>query len=134
MNYYFLAFKRYADFSGRSRRKEYWYFTLFNILTFTLCLSLDLAMISSGSSMAIFSMTYSLASLIPGLAVTIRRLHDIGKSGWNLLLGLIPLVGAIILLIYYTTDSQPTTNRYGFNPKGSGGEEMIERIGVTRAF
>ncbi|MEM6805439.1 MAG: DUF805 domain-containing protein [Bacteroidota bacterium] len=134
MNYYFLAFKRYSDFSGRSRRKEYWYFILFNLLTFSLCLSLDLAMISAGSSMIIFSMTYMLASLIPGLSVGVRRLHDIGKSGWNILLVLIPLIGAIILIIYYATDSQAGSNRYGFNPKEDGEEEMIERIGVTRAF
>ncbi|MDW3651589.1 MAG: DUF805 domain-containing protein [Bacteroidia bacterium] len=136
MNYYLMAFKRYADFSGRSRRKEYWYFVLFNFLIYILLFAADMAIISNSSSagLGIFSGIYALATLIPSLAVAVRRLHDIGRSGWSILFGLIPLIGAILLLIWYTTDSQVGSNAYGLNPKDIGEDQLIEQIGGARAY
>ena len=135
MNYYLMALKRYADFSGRSRRKEYWYFVLFNFLIYIVLFAADMAIISNGSAgLGIFSGIYALATLVPSLAVAVRRLHDIGRSGWSILFGLIPLVGAILLLIWYTTDSQAGSNAYGLNPKDFGGDQLIEQIGEARAY
>jgi uncharacterized membrane protein YhaH (DUF805 family) len=115
MNYYLSVLKKYAVFSGRSQRAEYWYFFLFNVI-----ISIALAIISTviGDDSSILRMLYGLAVLIPGIAVSVRRLHDVGKSGWMLLIGLIPLIGAIWLLVLMVTDSNPGDNKYGPNPKG----------------
>ncbi|MEL6253733.1 MAG: DUF805 domain-containing protein [Bacteroidota bacterium] len=135
MNYYLMAFKRYADFSGRSRRKEYWYFVLFNLLVYIVLFAADMAIISSGSAgLGIFSGIYALATLIPSLAVAVRRLHDIGRSGWSILFGLIPVIGAVLLLIWYTTDSDAGSNAYGLNPKAIGEDQLIAKIGEARAY
>jgi len=114
MNYYLSVLKKYAIFSGRSQRAEYWYFFLFNII-----ISIVLGIISTvvGDDSSILGILYSLAVLIPGIAVSVRRLHDVGKSGWMLLIGLIPLIGAIWLLVLMVTDSNPGDNKYGPNPK-----------------
>jgi uncharacterized membrane protein YhaH (DUF805 family) len=106
----------YADFNGRARRKEYWMFVLFNFVV-SLVLGIVMGLISQTAANAV-SIIYTLALLLPGLSLGVRRLHDTGKSGWFMLIGLIPLVGAIILLIFYCLDSQPGTNEYGPNPKG----------------
>jgi len=122
MNWYIKVLKQYADFSGRARRTEYWMFTLFNIIIILALAGLMMAGMSSGSS-ALASLTsilycgYALAVLIPGLAVCVRRLHDIGKSGWNYLFVLIPFVGAIIVLVWFCQDSQMGENKWGANPK-----------------
>lgn len=114
MNYYLAVLKKYAVFSGRARRAEYWYFFLFNII-----ISVALIIITAviGDVFSILGLLYSLALLIPGLAVSVRRLHDVGKSGWMVLIGLIPLIGAIWLLVLMATDSNPGVNKYGPNPK-----------------
>lgn len=121
MEWYLLVFKRYAEFSGRSRRKEYWMFALINcIITwvpYLLGLGLLLPAPKLGMALLTLAIIYSLAMLIPGLAVSVRRLHDTGKTGWLLLIALIPIVGPIILLVFLCTDSQPTDNQYGPNPK-----------------
>lgn len=119
MKWYLQAFKKYADFNGRSRRKEYWMFTLFNILFGAVTMLLD---ISLGTTIGmypygIFYFLYALVILIPGLAVSVRRLHDVGKSGKMILLSFIPIVGAIWLLVLLVTDSNPGENEYGPNPK-----------------
>lgn len=116
MNYYLAVLKKYAVFSGRARRAEYWYFFLFNMI-----ISIVLGIISTiiGDRYGILGLVYCLAVLIPGIAVSIRRLHDIGKSGWMLLIGFIPLIGAIWLLVLMVTDSNPGENKYGPNPKGA---------------
>ncbi len=106
----------YADFNGRARRKEYWMFVLFNFVV-SLVLGIVMGLISQTAANAV-SIIYTLALLLPGLSLGVRRLHDTGKSGWFMLIGLIPLVGAIILLVFYCLDSQPGTNEYGPNPKG----------------
>lgn len=112
------VFGQYATFTGRARRSEYWYFTLFNFLV-SLAISLLSALILRGEgSLSFLSGIWALATFVPSLAVSIRRLHDTGKSGWYCLISLIPLVGTIILIVFLATDSQPGTNQYGPNPKG----------------
>ncbi len=106
------VFSNYCKFSGRSRRSEYWYFTLFNLLI-TGFMS---ARAGSSPYMAQILSVYSLAVMIPGLAVTVRRLHDTGRSGWRCLLYLVPF-GAFFLLVWLAKDSTPGANRYGVNPK-----------------
>jgi uncharacterized membrane protein YhaH (DUF805 family) len=121
MNWYLMVLKKYAQFSGRSRRKEYWMFALFNCL---FCLPLYiLALVfredAIGSIFLGLYFIYVLAILLPSLAVGVRRLHDTGKSGWMLLLCLIPIVGGIIVLVFTVLDSNPGPNEYGPNPKGA---------------
>lgn len=118
MNWYIDAMKKYSDFSGRARRKEYWFFVLFNII-----IGITLGFIGgvTGSSLIqLLSGLYSLAVIVPGIAVSVRRLHDTGRSGWLLLLSLIPLIGALILIVFMVQDSMPLQNSYGPNPKQAG--------------
>lgn len=115
MQWYLEAFRRYAEFSGRSRRRAYWFFVLFNLIVSFVLAGVDAALMGPDSGLLL--PLYGLAALIPGIAVSVRRLHDIGRSGWWLLIGLIPLVGAIVLLVFYVQDSQPGDNAYGPNPK-----------------
>ncbi len=121
MNWYLEVLKKYAVFSGRTRRKEYWYFGLFNIIFMIVLAVIDGATgsFSAAAGMGMFSGIYSLAVLIPGIAVLVRRLHDTDRSGWWLLIGLIPFIGAIVLLIFTVQDSNPGENQYGPNPKGA---------------
>ncbi len=113
------VFQKYADFTGRARRSEYWWFALgYSILSGVLS-GLSRAFSGGfGTVLAILSGIIALAVLVPSLAVGARRLHDIGKSGWWLLIELVPCVGWIILIIWCATDSQPGDNEYGPNPKG----------------
>lgn len=114
MSYFTGCFKKYADFSGRARRSEYWMFVLFNTLIgFVLFL---LTLITP--VLSFLYALYGLAVLIPGLAVTVRRLHDVGKSGAWIFISLVPFIGGIWLLVLLCTDSQYETNEYGENPKG----------------
>jgi uncharacterized membrane protein YhaH (DUF805 family) len=119
MNWYLKVLKQYADFSGRARRTEYWMFFLFNMIFAFLAAIIDnvLGTASSELGYGIFYGIYALAMFIPGLAVAVRRLHDVGKSGWMLLIAFIPLIGAIWLLVLLLTDSQEGTNNWGENPK-----------------
>lgn len=124
MEWYLAVLRKYADFSGRARRKEYWMFALFNcIIAFALGFVDGLLhlMIPLGGSqeqgIGILGTLYSLAVLVPGIAVSVRRLHDTGRSGWWQLIALIPLVGAILLIVYLAQDSQFGDNEYGPNPK-----------------
>ena len=113
MNWYITVLKKYAVFSGRARRKEYWMFILFNLI-FAFALSFIEAL---AGGPGILSSLYTLAVLIPGIAVAVRRLHDTNRSGWWLLINLVPLIGAIILLVFMVSDSQLGENQYGPNPK-----------------
>ncbi|MBN1989515.1 MAG: DUF805 domain-containing protein [Bacteroidales bacterium] len=117
MNWYLKVLKQYADFSGRARRKEYWMFVLFNIIFAFAAIILDNVLGIAYSGYGPIYGLYMLAMLIPSIAVGVRRLHDISKSGWMILVGLIPLVGAIWLLILFVMDSKPGANEYGPNPK-----------------
>lgn len=121
MSWYLEVLKKYATFSGRARRKEYWMFVLFNIIFSIMATVLDsvIGTRDPDTGYGIINGLYSLAVLLPGLAVSARRLHDIGKSGWWLLIVLIPIIGAIWLLVLMVTDSQPGDNEYGPNPKVS---------------
>ncbi len=122
MNWYFTVLKNYANFSGRARRKEYWMFVLFNIIFSVLAVVLDnifgttmnkvdfdlfgiIFRDTIGVNGGLFLILYAIAVLIPGLAVQIRRLHDVGKSGWYILVALIPIIGAIWLIVLFCTDS-----------------------------
>lgn len=121
MNWYLKVWQQYADFSTRARRQEYWMFVLINFLIVMGLYIVSFLLLMTESSLA-FLMTgiiliYGLATLIPSLAVAARRLHDTGKSGLWLLISLIPLIGAIILLVFLLTDSQPGDNKWGPNPK-----------------
>lgn len=118
MEWYLAAFKKYSDFTGRARRKEYWMFALFSSI-FSIAAGVLDGLIGSDfmGSYGILTMLYGLAVFIPSLALTVRRLHDVGKSGAYIFIGLIPLVGAIWLLVLVCTDSQPQDNQYGPNPK-----------------
>ena len=119
MNWYLKCLKQYADFSGRARRKEYWYFYLFNAI-FAFVIGLIDRVIGhqiEGLGLGLLGCIYSLAVFVPTLAVSVRRLHDIGKSGWNYLFILIPLVGAILLLVWFFTEGKHESNQWGEDPK-----------------
>lgn len=96
------VFSHYADFSGRARRSEYWWFFLLNMIL---------------SCIPYLGFVWALVAIIPSWAVAVRRLHDIGRSGWYLLLGFIPLVGAILLIVWYCKEGEPNRNQYGEDPK-----------------
>ncbi|RDU37217.1 DUF805 domain-containing protein [Neobacillus piezotolerans] len=113
MEWFLKVLKDYAVFKGRARRKEYWMFTLISTII-VIVLSVIEELLGLGG---ILSGLFSLAIIIPSLAVTARRLHDTGRSGWMMLLALIPLIGGIILLVFAAQDSKPGTNQYGPNPK-----------------
>jgi uncharacterized membrane protein YhaH (DUF805 family) len=114
MEWYLKVLKQYADFGGRARRKEYWMFVLFNVIIIVLLAAIDAALGTDG----ILMILYSLAVLIPSIAVAVRRLHDTGRSGWWVLIDFVPLlIGSIWLLVLMVLDSQPGENQYGPNPK-----------------
>ncbi len=113
MEWYLKVLKNYVGFEGRAQRMEYWMFALFNAL---IALVLSLLMYVS-EFLYFLVLIYYAAVLLPSLAVTVRRLHDTGKSGWWILISLVPLVGSIILLVFVCTDSQAGDNQYGPNPK-----------------
>jgi uncharacterized membrane protein YhaH (DUF805 family) len=119
MNWYLAVLKKYAVFSGRARRKEYWMFVLFNLIFAIVAMILDniLKTAIEGSGYGLIYIVYTLAVLLPGLGVSVRRLHDVGKSGWFLFIALIPIIGAIWLLVLMCTDGNPGKNEYGTNPK-----------------
>jgi uncharacterized membrane protein YhaH (DUF805 family) len=139
------ALRRYADFEGRARRSEYWLFVLFNVLVAAAILLLmsvatavvgglgstgrdghlsDQAADTAAAVVGVFIVVwilFVLAMFIPGLAVRVRRLHDIGQSGWMLLIALVPLIGGLTLFIMSVLDSQPGPNAYGEDPKRRDG-------------
>ncbi|UJH67811.1 DUF805 domain-containing protein [Allomuricauda sp. SCSIO 65647] len=119
MNWYLKVLKQYADFNGRARRKEYWMYFLFNMLFAIVAMILDNVLgiaIEEVGYGPLYGL-YALAVLIPGLAVCVRRLHDVGKSGWFILIGMIPLIGAIWLIVLLVTEGDQRENKYGQNPK-----------------
>jgi uncharacterized membrane protein YhaH (DUF805 family) len=121
VSWYLDVLKKYAVFGGRSRRKEYWYFVLFTVLISIVLSIIDAVLGTPGAEggAGLLSGIYSLAVLIPSLAVSIRRLHDTGRSGWWILISLVPLIGTIVLLVFNVQDSQPGDNQFGPNPKTS---------------
>jgi uncharacterized membrane protein YhaH (DUF805 family) len=122
MSWFILGWQRATDFSGRSRRKEYWYFNLFNgvVFVFLILFAIPFGKQEKPSMVPIgFMFAYSLVVMVPALAVTIRRLHDIGKSGWWYFIGFIPIVGGLILFVFTLLDSEPYANQWGLDPKAS---------------
>jgi uncharacterized membrane protein YhaH (DUF805 family) len=118
LNWFIQALKKYADFKGRARRKEFWMDILFYIIIMVVLGIVDgIIGASMGGGIGILTLIYLLAMLVPTLAVTVRRLHDIGKSGWWYFITLVPLIGGIWLIVLLVTDSQPGTNAWGPNPK-----------------
>lgn len=135
MDWYLEALKKYARFDGRARRKEYWLFSLFTSLIYIALIVFAFAGIaflghenrSSSAAFLVFVPVYLfiLAMIIPSLSVTVRRLHDTGRSGWWYFIAFVPFVGAIILLVFTCLDSDPGTNEYGTSPKyGPGFSQM----------
>lgn len=120
MDWYVTVLKKYAVFSGRAQRAEYWYFILFNLLVMIGLAIVDstTGSFSGDMGMGLLSGLYYLGVLVPSVAVTVRRLHDTSRSGWWLLIGLVPFLGGLILLFFTVQDSQPGSNEYGINPKG----------------
>jgi uncharacterized membrane protein YhaH (DUF805 family) len=113
--WYFEVLKKYTLSTGRARRSEYWYFALVNMGIIVVLALLD-APIRKITGFGPFGTIYSLAVLLPSIGVAIRRLHDTDRSGWWLLLALVPLAG-LVLIVFLAEDSNAGTNRYGQNPK-----------------
>lgn len=123
MSWYLKVLKDYAVFHGRARRQEFWFFVLFNLLI-TVALSIvdmSIGTYSSEGGVGVLSGIYGLAVLIPNIAVSVRRLHDTGRAGWWILIGLVPFIGGIVLLIFLVLDGNPGDNEYGPSPKAGEG-------------
>ena len=120
MNWYIKVLRNYAVFGGRAQRAEYWFFVLFNAIASIGLLIVDglIGTYNMQTGLGLLNIVYSLGVLIPSIAVSVRRLHDIGKSGWWLLLLFVPLIGPLVLLVFFVLDSQAVPNAYGPNPKG----------------
>ena len=132
MKWYIAVLKKYVLFNGRASRSEYWFFVLFNIIVSSILMAIDVAIgmgtaetsvsADAGASVSfnggILSAVYALAVFLPGLGVTIRRLHDTDHSGWWVFINLIPIVGPIIFLVFLVKDSTEGDNRFGSSPKG----------------
>ncbi len=123
MEYFMDAIKnKYAQFDGRARRSEYWYFTLFSVIGFFVigALATVLGMVNETLGMIAMGIAgiYWLAILVPSIAVAVRRWHDLGKPWFWIFIGLIPMVGGIVSLYFMVQDSQPGDNEFGPNPKG----------------
>jgi uncharacterized membrane protein YhaH (DUF805 family) len=130
VNWYVKVLKQYVDFSGRARRREYWMFVLVNVVIVIVLSLLDTLLGTGGfrtmsgggsfyaaNSLGLLSGLYSLAVLLPTIAVTVRRLHDTDRTGWWILLGFIPIIGGIVLLVFYVLEGTRGPNRYGPDPK-----------------
>ena len=117
------VFTNYATFSGRARRSEYWWFILFNMIVTTLLSRIgkqvpmevagQIVMVTQSKLLSL----YQLAAFLPGLAVTVRRLHDVGRSGWSYLWVLLPIIGWILLVVWLAREGQAGDNRFGLDPK-----------------
>ena len=119
------CFAKYVDFSGRARRSEYWYFALFSFLLGIVTSVID-AVLGTGYDDTTGGLVNSLGSLVlllPSLAVAVRRLHDIGRSGWWFLLVVIPIIGWIVLIVWFCTDTKRGENKYGADPKHGASSE-----------
>lgn len=117
MSWFFAALKKYAVFRGRASRSEFWYFILFVVLISIVLGFMDAIARPQSQGEGLLSGLFSLAMLLPALGVQVRRLHDIGRSGWWILLSFVPLIGALVLLVFAVRDSEPGDNVYGPNPK-----------------
>ncbi|MCX2743139.1 DUF805 domain-containing protein [Mangrovivirga sp. M17] len=121
MKWYLQVLQNYANFSGRARRKEYWMFVLFNILFIVIATGLDnlLGLTFDFVPYGYIYLAYNIFIIIPSLAAGVRRLHDINKSGWSILISLIPLIGSIILIVWFAREGDSGSNKYGEDPKNN---------------
>lgn len=122
MEWYRMVLQKYAQFDGRSRRMEYWMYGLINAVIYCILYGVAFASAFAGAKAVSFLLfglciVYALATIVPGLAVTVRRLHDTNKSGWLILIALVPFVGGIVLLVLMAIEGDPGPNQYGPNPK-----------------
>ncbi|MDP4545578.1 DUF805 domain-containing protein [Psychrobacter faecalis] len=111
MDWFKKGLRNYANFSGRARRKEYWYFVLVQMGLVIIAMILDAIIFNS--EIGLFYIVVALGLFLPGLAVTIRRLHDTSRSGWWFLISILPLIGSIILLVFLASDTKLETNQWG---------------------
>lgn len=127
---YMDVLKRFSEFEGRARREEYWMFALFNLM-----ISFVIFLLAMASNSGFLIVLYGLFIIIPSLSLTVRRLHDIGKSGWMVLISLIPYIGSVILLVLTCIEGQQGNNEYGLDPKKRKREtEHINFTNETRVF
>jgi uncharacterized membrane protein YhaH (DUF805 family) len=113
-----LGFQRYIDFSGRSSRAEYWWFTLFIVLVAVIVTAVDTVVLGTDlRDIGLLSTVWDLATLIPSLAIGVRRLHDIDKSGWWILLWFVLVIGWIVLIVWAIERGDKGTNKYGPDPR-----------------
>lgn len=119
MNWFWLGLRNYTEFSGRAGRSEYWYFALFYLLIFVGLAILDMVLgtYSAHSQAGLLSTTFWLATLLPFIALATRRLHDTGRTGWWQLIGVVPLIGVIVLLVFLAQEGDPDGNEYGPTPR-----------------
>jgi uncharacterized membrane protein YhaH (DUF805 family) len=118
MGWYIDAFKNYVNFSGRASRTAFWMFVLIHIIVSVILVFVDGAIgaMDQETGMGLLSFVYSLAVLIPGIALGVRRLHDSGKTGWLYLLVFVPVIGGLVLLVFFVLPSEPGDNQYGSAP------------------
>ena len=116
---YFTVLKKFAKFSGRSRMSEFWIFTLINFVFLIFAMILDnvIGILLNPIPFGAFFIIYNLLVFLPELALFVRRMHDVGKSGWFVLLSFIPLIGTVWLLALCITEGNPGENKYGPDPK-----------------
>lgn len=114
MEWYLKVLRQYADFTGRARRKEYWMYLLVSVI-----ISVVLAILDGILGISLLGVLYGLAVLLPSLAVGARRLHDTGRSGWWQLIGIVPIIGSIVLIVFFALDGQRQPNMYGPDPKNA---------------
>ena len=116
--------KKYVDFAGRARRKEFWLFTLVTVLLSFLATTLDvsLGLFNPVTGIGLLGSVFSLAVLLPSIAVTVRRLHDTERSGWWFLMIFVPFIGWLVLLFFYVSKGTAGSNRFGEDPKSEGME------------
>jgi len=107
---------KYADFSGRARRSEFWFFYLFYVIVYFIAAIIGVGLLEELGGILVLIVVLGL--LLPMLSVGVRRLHDTGRSGWWYLISFVPLVGAILLIVWWATNGTPGSNEYGPNPKG----------------
>ncbi|MFN1619218.1 DUF805 domain-containing protein [Vibrio rotiferianus] len=118
-DWYYKVILNYTNFNGRARRQEYWYFTLVNVLVNLVMGIIDrvIGSVMQMDSFGFFGVIYALFIMIPSIAVTVRRLHDSGRTGWWALIAFVPVIGILVLLYFLIQDSEEGSNQYGVSPK-----------------
>ncbi|WP_194767114.1 DUF805 domain-containing protein [Tamlana sp. I1] len=134
MKYYLKVLRdNYANFSGRARREEYWMFTLFNVIFLIVIMAISISVALTTDTPALMGLygIYILGTIIPSFALVVRRLHDVGKSGWFYFVSIIPIIGPIWFFVLTVTEGERGANQYGPDPKAIN-VEAIDEIGKTQ--